>query len=57
MDSEQDVSYRLRLAEGFFQEAMQDLDLSRWRSCVDNAQLSVFAKGGLSWLRRIPLNR
>jgi HEPN domain-containing protein len=41
MDSEQDVSFRLRLAEGFLQEAEEDLTLSRWRSCVDNAQLAV----------------
>jgi HEPN domain-containing protein len=41
MDSEQDVRFRLRLAEGFLQEAEQDLTLSRWRSCVDNAQLAV----------------
>ena len=41
MDSEQDVAYRLRLAEGFLQEAEQDLPLSRWRSCVDNARLAV----------------
>jgi HEPN domain-containing protein len=41
MDSEQDVNFRLRLAEGFLQEAEEDLTLSRWRSCVDNAQLAV----------------
>ncbi len=41
MDSEQDVVYRLKLAEGFLREAEEDLTLSRWRSCVDNAQLSV----------------
>ena len=41
MDSEQDVNFRLRLAEGFLQEAEEDLILSRWRSCVDNTQLSV----------------
>jgi HEPN domain-containing protein len=41
MDSEQDVRFRLRLAEGFFREADQDFTLSRWRSCVDNAQLAV----------------
>ena len=36
-----EVSYRLALAEGFLAEAEQDLDLNRWRSCVDNAQLAV----------------
>lgn len=41
MDSEQDVNYRVRLAEGFLREAEEDLKLSRWRSSVDNAQLSV----------------
>jgi HEPN domain-containing protein len=41
MDSEQDVNFRLRLTEGFLQEAEEDLTLSRWRSCVDNAQLAV----------------
>jgi HEPN domain-containing protein len=41
MDSEQDVRFRLRLAEGFLHEAGEDLTLSRWRSCVDNAQLAV----------------
>lgn len=41
MDSEQDVRFRLRLAEGFLQEAEEDLTLSRWRSCVDNAQLAA----------------
>jgi HEPN domain-containing protein len=41
MDSERDVAYRLRLADGFLGEAEEDLRLSRWRSCVDNAQLSV----------------
>ena len=33
--------YRLRLADGFLAEARQDLALARWRSCVDNSQLSV----------------
>jgi len=44
--------YRLRLAEGFLQEARQDFASSRWRSCVDNSQLSVehAAKGALGLL-------
>jgi HEPN domain-containing protein len=37
----QSVQYRLKLAEGFLQEAQQDLNINRWRSCVDNAQLTV----------------
>lgn len=41
MDSERDAEYRLKLATGFLTEAQQDLRLQRWRSCVDNAQLSV----------------
>lgn len=35
------VTYRIALAEGFLREAEQDFTLKRWRSCVDNAQLSV----------------
>ena len=41
IDSERDVAYRLRLADGFLGEAEEDLRLRRWRSAVDNAQLSV----------------
>jgi HEPN domain-containing protein len=41
MQITEEVSYRLRLAEGFLNEARQDLELRRWRSCVDNSQLSV----------------
>lgn len=37
----QSVQYRLKLAEGFLQEAQQDLNINRWRSYVDNAQLTV----------------
>ncbi len=36
-----DVTYRLALAEGFLIEAEQDMELERWRSCVDNGQLAV----------------
>ncbi len=35
------VDFRLRLAEGFLDEAEQDFRLERWRSCVDNAQLAT----------------
>ncbi len=41
MNFKKDAEYRLRLAEGFLKEALQDISLERWRSCVDNAQLSV----------------
>lgn len=41
MNTPDEVSYRLALARGFLAEAEQDLTLERWRSCVDNAQLSV----------------
>ncbi len=41
MASEEDARYRLRLGEGFLTEAQQDVTLTRWRSCVDNSQLSV----------------
>jgi HEPN domain-containing protein len=33
--------YRLKVAQGFLGEARQDIDLQRWRSTVDNAQLAV----------------
>mgnify|MGYP000198848194 CR=1 FL=1 len=33
--------YRLRVAEGFLDEARQDMSLRRWRSVMDNAQLAV----------------
>ncbi|MCD6507617.1 HEPN domain-containing protein [Candidatus Poribacteria bacterium] len=41
MTSLNDARYRLKLAQGFLAEARQDLELKRWRSAVDNAQLSV----------------
>jgi HEPN domain-containing protein len=41
MDSASDAEYRLRLARGFLAEAEEDLGSSRWRSCVDNSQLTV----------------
>jgi len=41
MRSEQEISYRLRLAQGFLAEAQQDIPLKRWRSAVDNSQLAV----------------
>jgi len=45
MNSQLDAEYRLRLAKGFQREAEQDFQLQRWRSCVDNAQLSVENSG------------
>jgi HEPN domain-containing protein len=33
--------YRFAIAQGFLDEARQDVDLQRWRSAVDNAQLAV----------------
>lgn len=47
--------YRLRLALGFLKEARQDVDLARWRSAVDNAQLAVenAAKSALALLRPV----
>ncbi len=36
-----EYTYRMKLVEGFLSEARQDLELSRWRSCVDNSQLIV----------------
>ena len=33
--------YRLKIAQGFLEESRQDVQLGRWRSTVDNAQLAV----------------
>jgi len=41
MTGHQDASYRLRVAQGFLDEARQDVTLARWRSAMDNAQLAV----------------
>lgn len=41
MTANEQVSYRLKLAQGFLNETRQDVDLKRWRSAMDNAQLSV----------------
>jgi HEPN domain-containing protein len=35
------ADYRLRVAQGFLDEARQDMNLRRWRSTMDNAQLAV----------------
>ena len=52
MQTTEEIAYRLRLAEGFLAEAQQDMSLGRWRSCVDNSQLSVenAAKAALATL-------
>lgn len=41
MNASKSVEYRIALATGFLREAEQDFTLERWRSCVDNAQLTV----------------
>ena len=41
MNAADDVAYRFGLANGFLNEAEQDMQLARWRSCVDNSQLAV----------------
>jgi len=41
MNPRQDTEFRLKLAAGFLREAEEDIQLSRWRSCVDNAQMAV----------------
>lgn len=35
------MDYRLELAEGFLKEAKDDYTSRRYRSCVDNSQLSI----------------
>ena len=39
MPAPEEVSYRLRLVLGFLEEASQDFNLGRWRSCVDDSQI------------------
>ena len=41
MSPKKDAEFRLKLAAGFLAEAEEDRGLSRWRSCVDNSQMSV----------------
>ncbi len=41
MQANTSFQYRIRLADGFLNEARQDVTLQRWRSCVDNSQLCV----------------
>lgn len=35
------AQYRLRLADGFLEEARQDFTLQRWRSCASDSQLAA----------------
>ncbi|MBI4552842.1 MAG: HEPN domain-containing protein [Candidatus Latescibacteria bacterium] len=37
----EEVRYRLRLADGFLDEARQDMASQRWRACVDHSQLAT----------------
>ena len=41
MESEEDAEYRLRLAEGFLEEAENLYRLSIWRASVGSSHLSV----------------
>lgn len=41
MTSHLDAQYRLKVALGFLAETSEDVNLTRWRSAVDNAQLAV----------------
>lgn len=41
MKSLSGARYRFAIAQGFLREASQDVELQRWRSAVDNAQLAV----------------
>ena len=45
MNSRSDAEYRKRLAKGFLDEARLDFGYRLWRSCVDNAQLSIENSG------------
>lgn len=37
----EEVAYRIKLAKGYLGEATQDIDLGRWRSCVDTSELAT----------------
>jgi HEPN domain-containing protein len=41
MNPKRDTEFRLKLSAGFLKEAEEDMRLSRWRSCVDNAQMAA----------------
>lgn len=41
MKANPEALYRLRLAQGFLEEARQDVALCRWRATVDNSQLCI----------------
>ena len=41
MNWKDDSRYRLRLAQGFFDEAKENLGYKQYSSCVDNSQLAI----------------
>ena len=41
MNPKRDTEFRPKLVAGFLSEAEEDVRLSRWRSCVDNAQMAA----------------
>ena len=45
MHYREDAEYRRRLAAGFLNEARLNYQYQLWRSCVDNAQLSIENSG------------
>jgi HEPN domain-containing protein len=55
--SDDEVHYRLRLAEGFLEEASQDSRLGRWRSCAANSQMAVENAGKAALATLGPVGR
>ena len=45
MNFKEDAEFRKRLAKGFLNEALHNLEHQLWRSCVDNSQLSIENSG------------
>lgn len=45
MNFKEDADFRKRLLEGFLNESRINLEYKLWRSCVDNAQLSIENSG------------
>ncbi len=41
MNPYQESHHRMRIAQGFLEEARQDVALGRWRSAVDNCQMAT----------------
>jgi HEPN domain-containing protein len=50
------ISYLVRLAEGFLQEARSDREAGRWRACVCNSQLAVENAARVALARLGPLS-